>query len=132
MAIVHASKQPAIGVGKGGRIRVFADRPSNLSRAARIKRGFAVTGAVLLLALAIFLLFAVCMVRSIAQHLPSVATLADTREHPLTTIVSSDGVLLAAFETQHRRPVALEKMSNYLIDATLATEDERFYQHNGV
>ncbi len=70
--------------------------------------------------------------RAIAQSLPPIAKLSETRSHAVTTVVSSDGVLLATFETQYRRPVSLEQISPLLIDATLATEDARFYDHAGV
>lgn len=49
-----------------------------------------------------------------------------------TKIYSADGKLLARLYLENREVIALEKMSDYLPDAIVAVEDERFYKHNGV
>lgn len=50
-----------------------------------------------------------------------------------TTVYASDGTTeLARFELENRDPVDISEISQYVIDATVATEDERFYEHNGV
>ncbi len=72
------------------------------------------------------------LTRAIESRLPSVDNIADLRLSQVTTIVSSDGVTLATLEMQHRRPVSLSEISPSLIDATIATEDSRFYEHGGV
>src|SRR5690242_6881554 len=131
MAIAHLPPT-SNRVGNRGRVHIIASRPRTLSRADLIKRARAAIFIAGIVAAAAFLLFAIIKVRSIAEKLPPVGNLADTRTHPLTRIVSSDGVLLAAFETNYRRPVPLDRISHYLVDATLATEDSRFYKHSGV
>ncbi len=72
------------------------------------------------------------VVKSISDHLPSVDSIADVRLNAATTILSSDGVILATLESQRRRPVALEQIAPDLQAATIATEDSRFYEHNGI
>lgn len=47
-------------------------------------------------------------------------------------IVSSDGVTLRQIATNYRRPITIEKVPQVVIDATLAAEDVRFYNHGGV
>ncbi len=49
-----------------------------------------------------------------------------------TKIYSSDGVLLANLYLENRQVVSLESISKYLLNAVVAVEDERFYEHNGV
>ena len=50
-----------------------------------------------------------------------------------TMVYASDGTtLLAEFQLENRDPVALDQISEYVLKGTVATEDERFYQHNGV
>ncbi len=71
-------------------------------------------------------------VYSVAQQLPAITSLADPRLNQATSIVSSDGVLLATLRTRDQRPVRLEAISPFLVSATLATEDSRFYAHDGV
>jgi membrane peptidoglycan carboxypeptidase len=46
----------------------------------------------------------------------------------------SDGqdVLLASFYAQNREEVSLDEISPFVIDAAIATEDPRFYEHGGV
>lgn len=47
-------------------------------------------------------------------------------------IFSSDGKLMGSFMIENRSPVKFEEISQTTIDALIATEDVRFYQHNGV
>jgi 1A family penicillin-binding protein len=49
-----------------------------------------------------------------------------------TKIYSADGVLLANFHLENREVVPMSSIATALADAVVATEDERFYQHNGV
>lgn len=49
-------------------------------------------------------------------------------------IYASDGkTILAELQLENREPVAsLDEISPYVIKATVATEDARFYEHKGV
>jgi penicillin-binding protein 1A len=132
MAIVLSHKALEDRAEERGRARIIVSRPQLLSRRQRILARYALPAAATLAALFGLAIFGWVRIRAIAQHLPPIGNLADTRSHPLTTIVSSDGVLLATFETHYRRPVPLEQISPLLVDATLATEDARFYSHSGV
>jgi 1A family penicillin-binding protein len=49
-----------------------------------------------------------------------------------TLIYDSKDRLISALYREHRVPVALEQMSEPLVNAVLATEDKRFYEHSGV
>ncbi len=49
-----------------------------------------------------------------------------------TTIVSSDGVVLAKLAAENRDPVKLEKVPQHMKDAVVAIEDSRFYKHSGL
>ena len=59
----------------------------------------------------------------------SVATQAAVRP---TRIVSADGVLLETLGERIQQPVTLREVSPALVQALLATEDRRFYEHWGV
>lgn len=48
-----------------------------------------------------------------------------------TTILDADGNKIASFYTQNRTTVSLDQISQYVIDGTVATEDERYYEHGG-
>jgi penicillin-binding protein 1A len=50
-----------------------------------------------------------------------------------TSVYANDGTtLLAEFYIENRDPVELSEISQYVLDGTVATEDERFYEHDGV
>lgn len=50
-----------------------------------------------------------------------------------TSVYANDGTtLLAEFYIENRDPIELSEMSQYVLDGTVATEDERFYEHDGV
>jgi penicillin-binding protein 1A len=64
------------------------------------------------------------------QNLEIVAT--DIRPPVATTIVSQDGVVLGKLDVENRQPVPLNQVSKNLVNATIAVEDHRFYEHPGV
>lgn len=47
-------------------------------------------------------------------------------------IYANDGSLIATLYEENRQPVKLEEVSPIMIDAMLAIEDDRFYEHGGV
>ncbi|MBQ6585815.1 MAG: penicillin-binding protein, partial [Coriobacteriales bacterium] len=50
-----------------------------------------------------------------------------------TKIYAADGeTLLAALYLENREPVSYDEVSPYVFQATVCTEDERFYKHHGV
>lgn len=50
-----------------------------------------------------------------------------------TSVYANDGTtLLAEFYVENRDPIELSEMSVYVLEGTVATEDERFYEHDGV
>lgn len=49
-----------------------------------------------------------------------------------TTILASDGSVIASLYAENRTKVALDQMSPYIKDAVIAIEDSRFYEHGGV
>lgn len=64
--------------------------------------------------------------------LPSLPDImADISKQP-TVIMSADGKLLFQISAEYRKPVRIEDVPQRIIDATLAAEDRRFYDHNGV
>ena len=45
---------------------------------------------------------------------------------------SGTGTVLAELYLEKREPVEIDQVSRYVLEGTVATEDVRFYQHNGV
>lgn len=70
-----------------------------------------------------------------ATLLPELPSIDDIRRVPLNIplrVYSGDGKLIAEYGDERRSPVTLDQTPPLLIDAILATEDDRFYHHGGV
>ena len=63
---------------------------------------------------------------------PSVDDLRDAQAGQASVLLSDDGKPLASFERAQHERVPLAKISKHVVDALIATEDQRFYQHHGV
>ena len=64
--------------------------------------------------------------------LPSVDMLKDVRLQTPMRVYTQDGKLISQFGVKRRIPLTIEDVPQDLINAVLATEDSRFYQHPGV
>jgi len=65
-------------------------------------------------------------------ELPSVKSLKDVHWQTPLQVYSHDGLLISQFGEKKRIPLTLDQVPQQLIDALLATEDDRFYMHFGV
>ena len=64
--------------------------------------------------------------------LPTFEELENPETNLATEIITSDGQTLGKFYRENRTPVNYEDIPQHLIDALIATEDERFYSHSGI
>ena len=67
-----------------------------------------------------------------SSDLPNLESITDIKGPTATTIWSQDGVKLGSLDVENRQPIPLDKMPKALLDATIAIEDHRFYEHQGV
>jgi len=65
-------------------------------------------------------------------EIPNVRDLENPDIYVSSEIISSDGVLLDRFETERRTPVDYKDLPPHLVDALLAKEDIRFFEHPGI
>jgi penicillin-binding protein 1A len=63
---------------------------------------------------------------------PSISDLRKAKSAKPSVVLSSDGQELAVFKQANRDWVKLADISPKVIDALIATEDHRFYQHHGL
>ncbi|GAB7205268.1 hypothetical protein OS21_17580 [Dickeya oryzae] len=70
--------------------------------------------------------------RYIEPQLPDVATLKDVRLQTPMQVYSADGELIAQFGEKRRIPLKLDQIPPMLVNAFIATEDSRFFEHHGV
>jgi len=75
-------------------------------------------------------MFAVYM--HFTQDLPKIEKLEDYRPPIITTVYSDDDRKIAEFYSERRVVVALSEMPQDLVNAFIAAEDARFYQHKGI
>ena len=76
--------------------------------------------------------FAIILIVSIESSLPSVESLKDIQLQVPLKIYSAEGKLIAEYGEKRRTPIKLEQVPQDLINAIIAIEDRRFYQHPGV
>ena len=69
---------------------------------------------------------------ALTRDLPQIRSLGSFAPAAITRIYSADKVLLAELFVQKRKPVPLRLIPDYLKQAIIATEDNRFYEHPGV
>jgi len=70
--------------------------------------------------------------RYFEPQLPEVASLKDVRLQVPLKVYSRDGKLIANFGEALRFPVQIDAVPQIMVQAFIATEDERFYSHPGV
>lgn len=78
------------------------------------------------------LTFVVVLYYQVAQMLPSIGVIESYQPRDASLILSADGVQLARIAEEYREPVPLNQIPKHLINATIAKEDRRFWQHRGV
>ena len=64
--------------------------------------------------------------------IPTKNQLTEIQQSKATEVWSADGKLLGKYYTTDRQPVKFELFPKHLINALVATEDVRFYEHTGV
>jgi 1A family penicillin-binding protein len=95
-------------------------------------RALALVAGGLLLVVAIGVTALFLFVDKSLQGLPDADKLGAFRIPQPTKIYSADGKLLANLYLENREIVKMSQMSSDLVNAVVAVEDERFYEHNGV
>ena len=63
---------------------------------------------------------------------PDTKDILDFQNNTASEVYSSDGVLLGKYYLQERTNASFEELPTHLINALVATEDIRFYKHQGV
>ncbi|WP_347173129.1 transglycosylase domain-containing protein [Polaribacter uvawellassae] len=64
--------------------------------------------------------------------LPTFEELENPDNNLATEIISFDGKTLGTFAYENRTPIKFKDLPDNLVNAVVATEDERFYEHSGI
>ncbi len=80
----------------------------------------------------LFLLFIVMVNFGVFGKLPSLAELENPSMLSSSEIYAADGTLMGKYYLKDRTNVKYQDISQNVVKALIATEDERFYQHSGI
>ena len=81
--------------------------------------------------IAVFL-FVACVYFGLWGKVPSKNDLSNVQYQQATEVYSADSVLIGKYFLFDRQPIAFEEIPESLIQALIAIEDERFYDHSGI
>ena len=68
----------------------------------------------------------------ILPNLPDIETLKDIKMQVPLRVYSADLSLIAEYGEKRRKPIKIDDLPPMLVNAFLAAEDDRFYEHPGV
>lgn len=90
------------------------------------------TWIIIWLPLLLVLLIVGLVANEVLGDLPSVEELQNPKSNLATVIYSSDGKILGKYYNENRINVTFKELDKDMVSALVATEDVRFYEHNGV
>lgn len=67
-----------------------------------------------------------------SRDLPDISKIADYRHATVSLIMADSGRTIGRFGRENRFPIALDQLPDFVVDAFVAVEDERFFKHPGV
>ncbi len=109
-----------------GKWRAFSAQYPKLSKVVAIGGGLFGAGVVFMI-----LLFFLVYVEALGP-LPNYGELKDIQHNTASEVYSDDGVLLGKYYVENRVNAAFEEISPNVVNALVATEDARFFDHHGV
>ena len=99
-----------------------------LTAAQRARLALRGAGLVALAAPLLLLAYALLLI----PFTPAVDAVMKARNERPSVLLATDGSLLATFRRSNREWIALERVPPHVVDALIATEDHRFWQHPGI
>jgi len=85
----------------------------------------------ILVAPVVLLVLLLCLVWAFAD-IPSIEELENPDSKLATQVIAEEGEILTTYHIENRTFVSYEELAPSLVQAAVATEDKRFYQHSGV
>ena len=101
-------------------------KPKTQHRNIKLFWGFFGTG--------LFVILFVFLIASwgVFGKLPDETSLENPEKNLATEIITTDGTTIGKFYKENRTPVSFKELPAHLINALIATEDVRFYNHSGI
>ncbi len=101
---------------------------ARLRRHPRLKWAF----SILLSFIALFFLFFGSIYFGFWGKIPNSEELKEIKQSKATQVLSREGELIGKFYIFDRQPIDFSQLPSHLINALIATEDARFYEHDGI
>lgn len=80
----------------------------------------------------VFIIFYFSIFFGLFGKIPSNADLKNLKQNQATQVLSSEGDLIGKYYIFDRQPVTSNEIPEHLKNALVATEDARFFEHNGI
>ncbi len=79
----------------------------------------------------VFTLFSLISLGAFGK-LPTFEQLENPQSALATQVISDDGFILGVYYSENRSNITYDELPQNLVEALIATEDERFYEHSGI
>ena len=111
------------------------EKPSKPKKLKNKKSRFSILkiaiGSFAILIFVLSLLF-ICVYLGVFAPVPSAKQLQNINNPVASEVLSADGKVLGRYYIENRSNVKFEEISKNVINALIATEDSRFYEHRGI
>ncbi len=114
-----------------GEISPASTKARTPERAWPIRMAFWAGGLLLAAGASLLILIAVALAVAF-PNLPDISDLSDYRPKLPLRVFSAEGTLIGEFGEERRHLTPIKEIPKVMIDAVLAIEDARFYEHGGV
>ena len=118
------------------KIKANKRKPANKRRSSKLKRGkrriWLIFLQLVAVGLILFLTFFMLVYLGFTGHVPSSRQLNEIKNPQASEVFSEDGKLLGRYYIENRSNVRFDEISPNVVNALIATEDSRFYEHRGV
>lgn len=103
-----------------------------INQDSTIKKWIKILWILFIVPFVLIVLFFYLISQGYLGYMPSFEEMENPKNQLATEIISSDGVVLGTYFKENRTPAKYSEISPNVINALIATEDARFYNHSGV
>ena len=96
------------------------------------KKAFKYSSIILLIGALLFGIFLLSVYKGVFGPLYTAEELKDFKNETATLVLSEEGSIIGKFYAENRTNVSYDKFPKHLINALVATEDARYFEHEGV
>jgi penicillin-binding protein 1A len=98
----------------------------------RLEKWIKLSISIVMILITVVFVFGLLSYFYFTYELPSIETLRNYKPSTITRFYADDGELIGEFFNEKREVISLDRMPNHLIQAFVAGEDARFFQHKGL